>query len=170
MRILSLPQRTITALSRNNNKLLNEIGSRGQVELSIQDREVSIEGEGGTEWVAEQVLAALGHGFLTKQAFKLFSDQYFMDIVNLHDAFRGNEKKIIRYKARVIGLGGGAKKKLQELSGAYLAVGSNSIAILGEFDDIKSAKEAVLRLLEGSEHNGVYAYLEKENHRKKRLM
>ncbi len=170
MRILSLPQRTITALSRNDNKLLKDIAQRGQVELSIDDREVSIEGEGGSEWITEQVLAALGHGFLTKQAFKLFSDQYFMDVINLHDAFRGNEKKMIRYKARVIGQGGVAKKKLQELSGAFLAVGSNTIAILGEFDDIKSAKEAVLRLLEGCEHSGVYAYLEKENHRKKRFM
>lgn len=170
MRIIALPQRTITALSRNDNKLLKEVESRGKVKLTIEDRDVSIDGEGGDEWVAEQVLSALGHGFLAKNAFKLFSDQFFMDVINLHDAFRGNEKKMVRYKARVIGQGGIAKKKLQELSGAFLAVGANTIAILGEFDDIKSAKEAVLRLLEGCEHYGVYAYLEKENHRKKRLM
>lgn len=170
MRIISLPQRTITALARDNEKLLKEVAQRGQVSLSINEREVSIEGDGGQEWVVEQVLKALGCGFLAKQAFRLFSDQFFMEEISLQDAFRGNEKKIIRYKARVIGQGGIAKKKLEELSGAFIAVGADSIAILGEFDDIKSAKEAVLRLLEGCEHYGVYAYLEKENQRKKRFI
>ncbi|MBI2445591.1 hypothetical protein HYV43_04345 [Candidatus Micrarchaeota archaeon] len=170
MRIITLPQKTITALSRNENKLLKEVEQRGQVKLSIAERDVSIEGEGGQEWVVEQVLKALGCGFLAKQAYKLFSDQYFMDVIDLQAAFRGNHKKMIRYKARVIGAQGTAKKKLQELSGAFLAVTADSIAILGEFDDLKSAKEAVLRLLEGAEHNGVYTYLEKENQRKKRFM
>lgn len=170
MRIIALPQKTITALTRNGSKLLKDVEQRGQVTLTVEDREVSIEGEGGQEWVVEQVLKALGCGFLTKQAYKLFSDQYYMDVINLQDAFRGNQKKMIRYKARVIGAQGTAKKKLQDLSGAFLAVTSDSVAILGEFDDIKSAKEAVLRLLEGAEHTGVYTYLEKENARKKRFM
>lgn len=75
-----------------------------------------------------------------------------------------------RYKARIIGQQGAAKKKLQELSGAFLAVGPEHIAILGEFEDLRAAKEAVLRLLEGSEHVGVYSYLEREKHRQKKLM
>jgi len=170
MRIISLPQKTITALTRNDSKLLKEIEQRGKVKLAVDEREVSIDGEGGQEWVVEQILKALGYGFLAKQAYKLFSDQYFMDVINLQDAFRGNQKKMVRYKARVIGAQGTAKKKLQELSGAHLAVTADQIAILGEFDDLKSAKEAILRLLEGAEHNGVYAYLEKENARKRRFI
>ncbi|MBI5226278.1 hypothetical protein HY994_03495 [Candidatus Micrarchaeota archaeon] len=170
MRFIPLPQKTLNALQKNDSRMLQDISTRGKVELKLEKDGVEIEGDGGNEWVAEQVIKALGFGFLAKQAYKLFSDDYFLDVLSLHDAFRGNEKKIIRYKARVIGVHGTAKKKLQDLSGAYLSITSEQIAILGEFEDIKSAKEAVLRLLEGCEHNGVYAYLEKENHRKKRFM
>lgn len=170
MRLLSLPKKTQNLLKKDEGKLLKDVQELGGVEVELKDGDAVIRGEGGSEWIVEQVLKALAYGFLPRQAFKLFSDDYFLEAIDLDNAFHGNEKKMRRYKARVIGQGGEAKRKLQELSGAFLAVGPESIAILGEFEELRAAKEAVLRLLEGAEHIGVYNYLEREKQRQKRLI
>ncbi len=170
MRLVTLPKKAINALKKNGSALLKQIEQQGTISLKIEDDNVVMEGDGGTEWIAEQVLKALGYGFFPKQAFKLFTDTWFLEVINLEQAFHGNEKKMIRYKARIIGQGGAAKKKLQDLSGAFIAVGSRQVAIMGEFEELKACKEAILRLLEGCEHSSVYAYLEKEKQRQRRLI
>ncbi len=170
MRLLTLPKKTLNVLKKNDGLLLKGVEERCKVKLKTGEDEVAIEAQGGgEEWVAEQVLKAFGFGFESKIAYKLLDDAYFLDVVDLQQAFHGNEKKMERYKARVIGERGMAKKKLQELSGAYLAVADEQIAIIGEYEEIRAAKEAVLRLLEGKEHNGVYAYLEKQRQKNRWL-
>ncbi|HLD76483.1 MAG TPA: KH domain-containing protein [Candidatus Norongarragalinales archaeon] len=171
MRLVTLSRKTINALKKDNGALKKAVSQRCAVKLELEDDDVIVEGQGGggEEWVAEQVLKAIGFGFEPKIAYKLLEDQYFLDEVDLEAAFRGNEKKMLQYKARVIGQGGMAKKKLQELSGAFLAVSDRQVAIIGEYEEIRSAKEAILRLLEGAEHNGVYAFLEKQRQKNRWL-
>ncbi|MEK6843353.1 MAG: RNA-processing protein, partial [Candidatus Micrarchaeota archaeon] len=62
---------------------------------------------------------------------------------------------------------GRAKKTLQELTGAWIAISGNKVVVLGEFENLQLAKEGVLRLLEGAPHTGVYAYLERRNSERK---
>lgn len=170
MRILTLPKKTLNVLKKNNEFLLKRVEERCKVKIEKGDDEVVIEAQGGgEEWIAEQVLKAICFGFESKIAFKLLDDSYFLDVVDLQQAFHGSQKKMERYKARIIGERGTAKKKLQELSGAFLAVADEQIAIIGEYEEIRAAKEAILRLLEGKEHNGVYAYLEKQRQKNRWL-
>ncbi|MDP2717175.1 MAG: hypothetical protein Q8P02_00370 [Candidatus Micrarchaeota archaeon] len=170
MRLLPLRQKTLNALQKDDGRMLADVVDRAEVKIVLKDGNAAITGDGGKEWIAEQVLKALDFGFLSRQAFKLLDDRFFLEVIDLEAAFRGDERKVKRYKARVIGQGGAAKKKLQELSGAFLSVGPREVAVLGEFEELRAAKEAVLRLLEGAEHTGVYAYLEREKHKQKRLM
>lgn len=169
MRLLPLPKKTTNLLKKNSHEWRKKIEEKGEVKLKISGENAVIEGDGGNEWIVEQVLTALSYGFAPKEAFKLFKDNYFIEVVDLEQAFRRHEKKIKRYKARVIGSGGRSKKKLQELTGAHIAVSEKQIAVLGEFEEAKAAKEAVLRLLEGAEHSGVYAFLEKQKQKNRWL-
>ena len=137
--------------------------------VSIQEAPegLQLDGPPGDVWAAKQVLSAMNLGFAPQKAFKLFNDTFFIEVLDLKLLVK-NEKAIARLKGRVIGEQGSAKRTLEELSGASLAVSETEIGILGEFEDLADAKEAVLRLLEGSTHSGVFAFLEKRN-RQKRL-
>lgn len=152
-----------------NSKLLKEIEETGEVKLKITgDDELCIEApddKGGNEWIAEQVVKALIYGFEPKHAFKLFNDEYFIETINLEDAFHRKEKNILRAKARIIGEGGKARKKLEELSGAHILVSNvtDNVSIVGKYEDLQNVKEAILRLLEGAGHEGVYRFLEGKN-------
>ena len=168
MELLSLSNETLQALERNGGALLKEMCKRGKVTIRInKERVLELDGEGGDVWIAGEVLKALDFGFPHSRAYLLFGEKHFMEILDLNLIFHGNQKQVSRYKGRVIGLGGKSKKTLEELSGAFIAVSGDRIAIIGEFDDLRLAKEAVMRLLEGAMHSGVFGYLEKQQRERK---
>lgn len=165
---LFLPSKPgLARLQRDSGKLLRETESRTGTRITESDGTLEIEGEGGDEWVAEQVLRALVLGFPPERAFKLTDEEWFLEEVDIEQAMRGSPRAVERQKARLIGTGGTAKKTLEELSGAYLSVTGDKVAILGRHEDLQDAKEAVLGLLEGRPHGSVYASLEKRKRAEK---
>ncbi|MFH0712963.1 MAG: KH domain-containing protein [Candidatus Micrarchaeota archaeon] len=163
MRVFKLSK---TAKKVFDAKLLREIEERGAVALVVKEDEVEItandEENGGAEWIAEQVIKALVYGFEPKHAFKLFNDEYFLETIDLENAFHRKEKDVKRAKSRIIGEGGKARKNLEQLSDTHILVSNltDNVTILGKFQDLQNAKEAIIRLLEGSPHESVYKFLE----------
>ncbi|MFH0835654.1 MAG: hypothetical protein V1834_00650 [Candidatus Micrarchaeota archaeon] len=160
MRVVKIPVKRLSAFK----KCMGRIAVEGGVELKVNDESNAvIDGEGGSEWIAEQVVRAIASGFDYRVASKMFNDEYYLEEVDLQLALNRNENSIKRYKARIIGTQGKAKKTIAELSGAFLSIYGDKVFILGKFEEVRLAKEAVIRLLEGREHAGVYYFLEKSN-------
>ncbi len=165
---IAIPEKRVKALMENDFAVFKEIQLELGVKATLENGNVELEGDGGKCWIAEQVLNAISLGFTPARAYALFNDEYYLEVVDLDVLFGKNEKLIERYKARVIGSEGRAKKVLEDLSEAFISIWENKIAILGTFDTLSDAKEAILRLLKGSTHAGVYAYLEKKKKEEKR--
>lgn len=168
MRVLAVPRNRLNAFKKNGCALLKEVAARGGVECRIdEDGNVEVKGRGadsgGREWIAEQVIRAFALGFEPKHAFKLFDDDFFLEVLDLELLLSKSEKRLTRMKARIIGSGGRVKKNIEELSGAHVAVSENRVALLGRYEDLKLARAAVSQLLEGKEIPTVYAFLEKHS-------
>ncbi len=177
MRVLVVPEKRVPEFKKKNEALLREIEARCGVKLSFDEgiegslqinaADEENEASGGSEWVAEQVCRAITLGFDARRAFKLLGDDFFLEEIDLAQAVHGSPKALHRYKARIIGENGKIKRNIEEFSGAFLAIGDERAAFLGAFEEIKLAKEAVFKILEGKEISTVYAFLEK--HAKKAL-
>ncbi len=149
-------------------KLIKDIEANGEVKIKHAKDGVEIvseEDDGGKEWIAERVVDAAIEGFEPKRAFKLFSDEFYIEKIDLTLAFRRKEKSIDRAKARIIGAEGKARKKLEEESDTFIAVSNahDTVSIIGRYEDIQNAKEAILRLMEGATHESVYRFLAMQN-------
>jgi len=70
-------------------------------------------------------------------------------------------------KARIIGTQGKAKSTLEFLSDCWISVFDDKVALLGRYDDLKNAREGILKLLEGKTHGTVYSFLEKKKAEKR---
>ena len=168
MRIFTVPRNRLAFFSREQVGVLKEVEETGKVSLKLtSEGDIEISGSGGDEWIVEQVLIALSYGFKPKFAFKLFGDEYFIEVIDLDLACHHSEKLVTRCKSRIIGSEGKAKKKIEELSGALLSVQENAVAVLGGFEELRMAKEAIFRLAEGAEHHSVYEFLETRNRKLK---
>lgn len=114
---------------------------------------------------AKDVVTALGRGFSPEHAFRLTRDEEsILDIIDLRITFGKSETDIMRVKGRIIGMNGKTRKIIEELTDVNLSVYGHTVALIGTFEQIEAAREAVQMLVKGSLHSTVYRYL----HRKRR--
>jgi ribosomal RNA assembly protein len=162
MQVVKIPGERVPVLIGKKGEVKRDIEGRGKVKLDIDNEgEVEISSENSIdEWKATEVVKALGRGFGPDRAFKLFDDEFYLKIIDLKQIF-GSDKDITRYKGRVIGHAGKAKRVIEATSGADLCVYGNTISMIGRLDELGLAEGAVNELLEGASHAKVYAMLEK---------
>ncbi len=160
MRLFVVPANRRKAFS---DSLLRDLSSKTGAKFSrTPEGDLSIDGEGGSEWFAEQVLTALVLGFDYKKSLKMLNDEYFLEVIDLNQALWRKKNRIEQMKGRIIGTEGKAKATLEYLSECWISVLDDKVALLGRYGNLKNAKEGVLKLLEGKTHGTVYAFLEKK--------
>ena len=144
------------------NKIEKELG----VEIDIdEDGEITVfsteeQKDPLATWKARDIIRAIGRGFNPEKALKLVSDDYILEIIDITD-YAHSDNAIRRLKGRVIGSGGKSRRYIEDLTDTDLSVYGKTIAILGEYEPVQIAKEAVSMILRGSSHAKMYKYLER---------
>ncbi|MDH7564466.1 MAG: KH domain-containing protein [Candidatus Bathyarchaeota archaeon] len=158
------------------------IGSEGRIKKSIEEKlGVILEVESQTGGItialsdqskdpsvlfkAKDVVTAIGRGFSPERAFRLLLDEENMlEIIDLQAIFGKSESDLKRVKGRIIGMNGKTRQILEELTECDIAVYGRTVGMIGPFENLQVAREAVQMLIRGSMHNVVYRFL----HRKRR--
>ncbi|QXJ34702.1 KH domain-containing protein [Saccharolobus shibatae] len=110
---------------------------------------------------AVSVIRAIGLGFEEQSAFRLLSDEYILDVIDLKALIGSNPDAIRRVKGRIIGEGGKAKRIIQEYTGVDISIYGHYIGIIGPYDQVQIARKAIELLIDGKEHSSVYKFLDK---------
>ena len=107
---------------------------------------------------AVDIVKAIGKGFYPKIAITLNDDDIYLEDVD-PSSYAESEEELNKQIAKVIGNKGIVVNRLSTMSGASIKIYNNEISLLGNFENVMAAKEAVVMLLNGSEHNFVYNFL-----------
>lgn len=110
---------------------------------------------------ARDVVQAIGRGFSPETALKLVDDDIVLDIIDLRQTFGKNEREIARLKGRVIGREGKIRRLIEEMTDAKVSIYGHTITMLGEYQTVTAAREAIELLLKGKQHSTVYKLLRK---------
>lgn len=108
------------------------------------------------------VIKAIGRGFAPDRATRLFDDDEYLEVVDLKEFVGGRNNQLSRIRGRVIGKDGKTRQIIEDLTGVYVTIYGNTIAMIGNSVSLPVAKHAVELLLNGSEHATVYHYLESQ--------
>lgn len=108
---------------------------------------------------ARDVVTAVGRGFSPERAMTLIDDDMVLDVIDLRELFGKNESDINRIKGRVIGSEGKMRRLLEEMTDAKVSVYGATIAMIGEFEAVSAARQAIEMLIKGKQHSSVYKYL-----------
>ncbi len=114
---------------------------------------------------AREIVRAIALGFNPQKALKLLSDEYMLEVIDLSEYLPDKEEEYRRVKGRIIGRKGKAWKKIEEYTDTMLEVYRKTVAIIGKYENVKSAKKAVLMLIHGASHPTVFRFLKKEQAR-----
>ena len=92
---------------------------------------------------ARDVVLAIARGFSPNRALALVEDDIVLDIIDLRETFGKNEREIARLKGRVIGREGKIRRLIEEMTDAKVSVYGHTISMLGEYETVTAAREAI---------------------------
>jgi len=127
-----------------------------KVKLSFEENSVIIEGEGLDLFQAKNIIKAMGRGFSPEKAFRLLSEEESLEVIELAEF---NDKKLKIIKARLIGTNGKTWKMIENFSGCSVSVYGKTVCLIGNYEQMNIAREAVKMILRGSKHSKVYGFL-----------
>ena len=143
-------------------RIEEELGVRLRIDSRSGDVEIFLRNEGGDIsklYQALNVVRAIGRGFSPERAFRLFDEDTLLDIIDLREYVGKSENALKRVKGRIIGREGKTRRLIEELTGVYVSVYGHTVSLIGNFDQLLVAREAVTKLIKGSQHKTVYNYL-----------
>ena len=155
------------------------IGPEGKVKQYIEEKlqvKIDVDNEGSVTITlsekatdpscclkAKDVVTAIGRGFAPEAAFRLIrNEDEIFDMIDLRLIFGRSESDIKRIKGRIIGADGKTRKLIEELSEADVVVYGHTVGLIGSFEQVDAAHNAVQMIIEGCQHHTVYNYLQKK--------
>jgi ribosomal RNA assembly protein len=155
------------------------IGPDGKVKQHIEDKlqvKLEVDSEGSITIVlsekasdpslllkAKEVVTAIGRGFSPEIAFRLIrNEDEIFDMIDLRLIFGRSESDIKRVKGRIIGTEGKTRRLIEELTEADVVVYGHTVGLIGSFEQVDAAHNAVQMIVEGCQHHTVYNYLQKK--------
>ena len=112
---------------------------------------------------AKDVVTAIGRGFTPEVAFRLIrNEDEIFDMIDLRVIFGRSESDIKRIKGRIIGADGKTRKLIEELTEADVVVYGHTVGLIGSFEQVDTAHNAVQMIIEGCQHHTMYNYLQKK--------
>ena len=160
------------------------IGKNGKVKTEIQDKcnvTIDVDSENGNAIIsstskpiiemepfkAVEIVSAIAKGFSPERAYRLLEEEEILQLVDLRDYAGKSANSLSRIKGRIIGEAGKSRKTIEELSGAYISVYGHTVGLIGTFEEIKLATEAVTMLSKGRSHASVYNMLQEAKRKSK---
>jgi len=129
-------------------------------EIIIKDNQIVITSKNSfNEYIARNVIIAFGRGFSLDDALELCREDKYFKLIELQD-YAKNRNQLVRIKSRVIGRKGRVKKEIERLTGAKIAIYGKTIALIGSEQELKSAEDALIRIITGSKQSNVLRLLQ----------
>ncbi len=136
-----------------------DVDSEGSITLTLSEKAT----DPSLLLKAKDVVTAIGRGFSPEAAFRLIrNEDEIFDMIDLRVIFGRSESDIKRIKGRIIGAEGKTRKLIEELTEADVVVYGHTVGLIGSFEQVDTAHNAVQMIIEGCQHHTVYNYLQKK--------
>lgn len=151
----------IKEVLRSKDKIEKEL----HVKINNNGKIVSIDGTGEKEYIGLKMIEAINLGFSAERALLLNNEHIILQILNIKDLTKRNDLE--RVRARIIGTYGKTLANINLLTDCFIEINNNQVGIIGNTEDIETARNAVINIIQGSKQGSVYARLEKEKKTRK---
>ena len=169
---LKVPRERIAIIIGTEGRTKRRIEKLAGVRLEIDSRggEINIVDDNADPILAlkvRDVVRAIGRGFSPRRAESLFSDDAYLEVLDIREYSGKNIKRVNQIRGRVIGRDGRTREMIEEYTEAEISIYGNTVAIIGTLEAVDASKHAVDMLLSGSRHGSVYRYLDRRRRKQK---
>ena len=160
---VAIPEERIKILRDKRSLYTRKLRNFFDVQIWVRGDEVEIDGEDSLQVVrTKEILKAFGRGFEFEDALDLADEDFILEIINTSEFSGKSKNRQMELKGRVIGAEGKSKDIIEKYSGAKMVVHGKTVSIIGRWENVRVAKEAVEMLLSGAKHATVFMFLEEK--------
>lgn len=154
---IRIPEERKAVLIGPGGKVKKRIETLTSTRINVGE-DVIIEGEGEGLLKCIDIVKAISRGFSPAKAMILAGDEHQLYIISMQ-----SEKENIRKRlfSRVIGSGGRAKNIIEKSTGCHISIYGKTVSIIGNYEKIEKAIDAVEDLLNGRTHGHAFYKLKK---------
>lgn len=154
-------------MQKNKEKLEKVIN----VNLELIDEKTIVikskEGDSFAEYIASEIIDAIGFGFDIEDALMLRDTDFMLKKIDIKAKVKGPRVGVV--KGRILGKKGRTKQIIEKLAECVVALADHVVAIIGREESVNVASHAIEALIRGSPQSKVYSYLEKSRSKLKKL-
>ena len=169
---IRIPGDRIGVLIGNSGKTRRRIESTFGVKITVESDSGGVEIKVNQDqpdvsvmFTVKNIVKAIGRGFSPKKALMLQDEDNDIMVIDLEEYVGTSKNAQNRVRGRIIGKEGKSRELLEELTECQVSVYGGTVALIGPYEMLQVAKEAVEMLLNGSFHktvwNHLYAYRRK---------
>lgn len=158
MEFVAIPEDRMKILRENILVYNRKLRSFLDVKVSLNE-DVEIDGVDALAVMrTKEIVRAFGRGFEFEDALLLVDEEYILEVLNVSDFAKSRNRQVV-LKGRIIGTESKVKKLIEKCSGAKIAVYGKTVSIIGKWENLRVAREAVEIILSGSRHSTVFMFL-----------
>ena len=127
----------------------------GNVEIKVNEGQPDV----SVLFTVKNIVQAIGRGFSPKNAMNLQDEEKDIRRIELEEYVGTSRNAQNRVRGRIIGKEGKSRELLEELTECLVSVYGGTVGLIGPYEMLPVAKEAVEMLVNGSFHKTVWNHL-----------
>ncbi len=162
---IKIPQERVGVIIGKEGRVKKTIEEKTGCRIAIDNRNGIITVTRGDDAVgflkAKDVVNAIAKGFNPDVALKILDDDFTVfETIDLSSFV--SQKSMERVKGRIIGKEGKMRKHIEETLNVHVSVYDKFVSIIGNFENVSAAREALEMLIDGAQHSTVQKFMEKK--------
>ncbi len=107
---------------------------------------------------AKMVFQAFGRGFDFDTSLNLLDEEFTLEVIDI-SSYTKSRSRLMTLKGRVIGTEGKAKNIIETETETKISIYGKTISIIGRFQNVDKARDAIELLLSGRKHGTAFKFL-----------
>ncbi|HHQ44984.1 MAG TPA: RNA-processing protein [Candidatus Altiarchaeales archaeon] len=159
MQSIQIPEERVAVLLGEKGATKRRIEKETKTKITVEEGFVEAVGDPIGEMTAIGVIHAIGRGFSPHNALRLLNEDNTLILISVTD-FANTKSSLERLRGRVIGEDGKTRKTIENMTRTRISVYGKTVGVIGSYENVEEARNAIEMLLSGSKHTTVYRNLE----------